>query len=358
MRYPLAALATALLCSTAFAQDAPTGNPAPARPVVSEIVTSATANLRSFPGLIRSAQEVNLAFLAAGRLESRPVRLGERVKAQELVAKLNRSALEDDAAAARAALQAAEAQAQIARQSYARAQELNRRGVAPQSSLEQAQAAMQTSAANALAAQEAVTRAEDAASYANLLAPHDGIITAILAEPGTTVTAGQPIATLASDGAREAVIDIPADYLPLLQPQTKFRILPRSASLMGESRAQTGRLRLIEPVADAGARMHRLRIALEDDSLRLGSLVTVQLDFDESPVLSLPQSALVTDANGGSQVWRVTAQRRLEAVPVTLGPVIEGRAIIRHGITPGDEILTRGAPAAQAGQQVGERIAQ
>lgn len=350
MRYPLAVLMTALLCSSVLAQDPP------ARPVVSEIVTSATANLRSFPGLIRSAQEVNLAFLAAGRLESRPVRLGEHVKAQELVAKLNRTSLEEDAIAARAALQAAQAQAQIARQTYARAQELNRRGVAPQSSLEQAQAAMQASAATALAAQEAVTRAEDAASYASLLAPHDGVIIAILAEPGTTVTAGQPIATLASDGAREAVIDIPADYLPLLQPQTKFRILPRSASLTDDSRVLTGHLRLIEPVADAGARMHRLRIALNDDSPRLGSLITVQLDFDESPVLSLPQSALVSGDDGKALVWRVTAQRLLEAVPVTLGPVIDGRAIIRHGITPGDEILTRGAPAAQAGQRVGERI--
>ncbi len=353
MKYPLSLLLAALLSSTALAQGADT-----ARPVVSEIVTSVSANLRSFPGLIRSAQEVNLAFLAAGRLESRPVNLGDRVKAQDMVAKLNQTSLEEDAAAARAALQAAKAQAQIASQSYARAQELNRRGVAPQSSLEAAQAAMQTSAANALAAQEAVTRAEDAASYATLLAPQNGVITAILAEPGTTVTAGQPIATLASDGAREAVIDIPADYLPLLQPQAKFRILPRSAVTMSESQAQSGRLRLIEPVADAGARMHRLRIALEDDSLRLGSLVTVQLDFDESPMLSLPQSALMQTENGEVQVWRVRPERTLEAVPVALGPVVGDRVIITRGISPGDEILTKGAPAAQAGQSVGERIAQ
>lgn len=351
MKFPLSLLMVVMLSSTALGQV-----PDTARPVVSEIVTSVSANLRSFPGLIRSAQEVNLAFLAAGRLESRPVNLGDRVKASDLVARLNQTSLEEDAAAARAALQAAKAQAQIAQQSYTRAQELHRRGVAPQSSLEAAQAAMQTSAANALAAQEAVTRAEDAASYATLLAPQDGVITAILAEPGTTVTAGQPIATLASDGAREAVIDIPADYLPLLQPQAKFRILPRNTGNMDASQAQSGTLRLIEPVADAGARMHRLRIALEDDSLRLGSLVTVQLDFDESPMLSLPQSAVMQTENGEAQVWRITPDRTLEAVPIALGPVLDGRVIVTRGISPGDEILTKGASAAQAGQSVGERI--
>lgn len=344
-------LAFALSAAPIAAQEA--GTP---RPVVSEIITNASASLRAFPGLVRASQEVNLAFLVGGMLESRDIRLGDAVKAQQLLARLNQTSLADDATAAQANLRAALAQAEIAQQAYARAEELNRRGVASVSVLETAQATMQTSAAAARAAQAAVTRAEDAAAYASLRAPQDGVITAILAEPGTTLTAGQPIATLASAEGREAVIDVPSAYLPLFEPEAKFLISARLGGPSASDHPLAGRVRLIEPVADSAARMHRLRITLDDaDGLRLGSLITARLDLEAEQVLSLPVSALQR-LDSGPQVWRITPERRLEPVPVTLGPEIDGRVIVTKGLHEGDEILTRGIQAAHAGQSVGERI--
>lgn len=344
---PIAALALGSLLALSAplsAQDAP-------RPVYSEVIVPSSANFRSFPGIVKATREVNLAFLAAGTIETRQVRLGDEVAADAIIATLDEGSLRDDAIAARASLRGAEAQASMAQQAYDRVSQLNRNGVAADSNLEAAKAARDTAAAAADAARSAVARAEDAARYATLRAPSAGIITAIHAEPGMTVSAGQPIVTLAAGEGREAVIDVPTAFLPLFSDRMGFSVMPRIAG--GE--AVAGTLRLIEPVADRGARMHRVRVSLDETSLRIGSLVDVSPNLDEGNVVSVPASAIDT-RDGKTRVWRIGEGRVLQPVDVTLGAEIEGRTIVLTGIGEGDEILTRGIQSAEPGQIVGERI--
>ena len=323
-----------------------------ARPVFSEVVTPSAANFRSFPGIVRATREVNLAFLAGGTIDTRPVSLGDAVEGDAVIATLDERSLRDDAVAARASLRAAEAQAAQAKQAYQRVEELNKRGVASTSNLESAKAAMETTTAAADAARSTVARAEDAERYATLRAPAAGIITAIHAEPGATVTAGQPVVTLATNEGREAVIDVPPAYLPLFTRDMQFHVTPRIA---GGEAAVTGTLRLVEPVVDRAARMHRVRIALDRANLRLGSLVDVSPDLREGHIISIPGSA-IDRREEKPRVWRIGEGRKLEPIDVELGPEIEDRVIVTAGLKEGDEILTRGIEAATAGQIVGERI--
>ncbi|MBI1621575.1 efflux RND transporter periplasmic adaptor subunit [Aquamicrobium zhengzhouense] len=346
--FPLIFLAIALSTFPVSAQD-----PASSvrRPVFSEVVAPSAANFRSFPGIVRATREVNLAFLAAGSIETRPVSLGDAVEKDTIIATLDERSLRDDAVAARASLRATEAQSAQAMQGYQRVAELNRRGVASTSNLEAARAAMDTAAAAADAARSTVERAEDAELYATLRAPMAGIVTAIQAEPGATVSAGQPIVTLAASEGREAVIDVPLTYLPLFNQNMQFQVSPR---IVGGKRI-AGTIRLVEPVADRAARMHRVRISLEGNGLRLGSLVDVAVDLGEGRIISVPASA-IDRRESAPRVWRVGPDRKLEPVQVEMGPEIEGRIIVTSGLKEGDEILTRGIEAATAGQIVGERI--
>src|SRR5690606_38813068 len=110
-------------------------------------------------------------------------------------------------------------------------------------------------------------------------------------------------------------------------------------------------------VADSGARLHRLRIALDETPLRLGTLVEVRLIGEAAPLLTLPRDA-VLETGAAPQVWRIAPDRRLEAVTVKTGPEIDGRIIIRDGLKEGDEVLVRGIHAASPGATVGQRIAQ
>ena len=140
------------------------------------------------------------------------------------------------------------------------------------------------------AKQAALANARQTLADCTLTAPAAGIITARSAEPGQIVGAAQTVLTL------------------------------------------PGRFRLIEPVADASTRAHRLRIALADggQSLRLGTLVTARLDQPEAPLLTLPLVALRPDTDP-PQVWSLGLDRRAEAVQVRLGQRLGDRVVIPSG---------------------------
>ena len=81
-------------------------------------------------------------------------------------------------------------------------------GVASQTLLEAADRAFAAAQARLEQAEATLVRAEDILASAILLAPQDGAIIETLVEAGTTVSAGQPVVTLAGAGAREVVIDL------------------------------------------------------------------------------------------------------------------------------------------------------
>jgi len=323
------------------------------RPIVSEIVTGSAIAARGFPGVIAAEVETTLGFQTSGRIESRPVNLGDAVRSGQVLATLDQITLADDVAAAEAGIRAAGAQADFARQSLARAEELFRRGVAPEAALEAAQAKAQASTAAVEAARADLARARDAARFGTLSAPSAGVVSLVLAEPGTVVTPGTPVLRLATEAGREAVIDVPDDMLAVLPPKAQFHVESRGE---GE-RSVEGRLRLVEPVADASTRAHRLRIALADGgaSFRLGSLVTAKLDLPGDLLLTLPIAAVFETADG-PRVWRVGAERRAEAAPVTLGQRLGERVVITSGLSEGDEVLIRGIHSVAKGQVLGPRV--
>ncbi|MBW7920868.1 MAG: efflux RND transporter periplasmic adaptor subunit [Rubellimicrobium sp.] len=320
------------------------------RPVVTEIVTSESQRLRDFPGVIGAEVETAIGFALAGRIETRPVDPGDTVAAGDVLATLDRVTLMQDVAAAEAAVRAAQARAGLAAQTLSRVEELARRNVAPAAQVEAATANRDSTAAALVAANADLDRARDAAGNGILTAPADGVVLAVSAEPGSIVSAGASVVTLATDAGREAVIDVPSDMLAIIGTDARFTIRRRGEDA---GAGTPGTLRLIEPVIGRATRSHRLHISLADpDGLRLGSLVTVSLDVPEDPVLTLPVAAILPD----DAVWRVGDGRRLERVAVTTGAVIGERVVITSGIEAGDEILLRGIHSVGEGQQVGERV--
>ncbi|SOC18980.1 efflux RND transporter periplasmic adaptor subunit [Rhodobacter maris] len=323
------------------------------RPVVSEIVTGSAMTARLFPGVIAATVETPLAFQTAGRIATRPVDLGDSVAAGTVLATLDQVTLAEDVAAAEAGLSAARAEADFAAQSRARAEELHRRGVAPKATLEAAQAKDLSARAAVEAAEADLSRAQDAARYGTLTAPAAGIVSRILAEPGTVVSPGTPVLRLATAAGREAVIDVPDEVLAVLPEAAPFSIAARYEDAL----VTEGRLRLIEPVADPSTRAHRLRITLADEGrgLRLGALVSARLELPQATLLTLPRAA-IWGTQAQPMVWRLDPERRARATAVSLGQQIGPRVVIRSGLAEGDEVAIRGIHSLTEGQQLGARV--
>lgn len=327
---------------------------AAARPVVTEIVTADPTRERSFPGVIEAGTQSVLAFQTLGRLAELPVGPGDTVRAGDVVAVLDQVTLNEDLAAAQAAVSAAEAAAAFARASAARAEELTRRGVAATAQLEKAQAGRDTAEARLAAARADLTRAEDAARFGHLVAPMDGIVLETRAEIGSVLSAGSPVVVLAALTGREAVIDVPSEFVALLPADARFAV----QTGIGKGPVLQARLRLVEPEAGTSLKSRRLRLSLDEvpAQVRLGSLVTASYLAGAAPVMTLPLAALSGPAEA-PQVWRVDpASRAVHAVPVHTGKRLGDRVVIADGIAPGEEIVVRGAGSLSEGEIVGARV--
>ncbi|MWD28931.1 efflux RND transporter periplasmic adaptor subunit [Aquicoccus sp. SCR17] len=350
--HAMAGLAAVVLfvAGAASGQEAP--EPAP-RPVVTEIVSADPTRERTFPGRIEAAHETRLAFQTIGRVAELTVERGDRVEQDEVLATLDRVSLREDLRSARAALDAAEAEADFAARSLERTTTLHERDIATDAQLERARANAEAKEAQVQSARAQLASAQEALSYGRLTAPADGVVLSVEVEQGSVVSAGATVLVLAALDSREAVIDVPSEYLSVLPDEAVFDVTAHAG--MGEP--VTARLRLVDPVAEQSLRSRRLRLALEDPppAFRFGSLVTARYAGKGAPVMTLPRSAVVTD-NGERFVWRITGDpRRVEKVAVQTGAGLADRVEVHDGLSVGDEIVVKGAHSLEDGQRVGPR---
>ncbi|MDO5647738.1 efflux RND transporter periplasmic adaptor subunit [Paracoccus sp. (in: a-proteobacteria)] len=325
------------------------------RPVVSDIIRDHGIEARWLPGVVQSRTQVNLGFETLGRMIARPVDVGARVRAGDLLAELAVDDLQAVTRAARAALATAEVNDRTARAALDRAQALSARNVAPAAQLELAQQAASAAAAAVEQARSALIQAQDAEGFARMTAPFDGVISAVFEAPGTTVGAGVPVLQLSAYDQREAVIDLPEPALRALERGAVFTVWHRNDA----DTQVPAVLDRIDPVADAATRTRRVYLTLPPDApFRLGGLVRARQGPVDTPALSLdPRAVMTTD--DGAFVWRVTrdgAQARVTRVAVTLGPEMAGRVPVLSGLNPGDEIVLRGVNSLTDGHIVGRRL--
>ncbi len=337
-----------------FAFSAMAEHSAPARPVHSEIIGATAATARDFIGTVAARTEVDLGFPASGTITSRPVSLADIVQKGDVLAQLDPEALEAGAWAARAGVVIATQQLKSAQDAENREQILVERGVESQARLQDAERKLAAAEARLEQAKSQLVRAEDLLDLATLRAPYDGVITLVLAEPGASVSAGQPILRLAATDEREVVIDLSEEEWALL-PQNA--VLDARLLAISQMQAQI-RLRSVDPVADTRTRTRRGHFSLLEApaEFRIGALVLASPRQSDLQVITIPSSA-VFDENGASHVWRITRpDGRVHKAAITLGEVVGTRAIVLSGLQKGDEVITKGIHSIKEGQIVGPRV--
>jgi RND family efflux transporter MFP subunit len=192
-----------------------------------------------------------------------------------------------------------------------------------------------------------------------LKADKAGIVTAVVAEPGQVVNAGQAIITLAHSGETEIAVAVPeqdAGFLAVGQPA--------KITLWAGPRASfAGKIREIAGQADAASRTYAIRIAVSDPPaiMRLGMTATVALRIDDqAAALVVPLWAL-TEADGSPVVFVVDpANKTVRKTSVTLAGTAEDGVRIASGLNAGDWVVTAGVQFLRDGMRVrlpGERQA-
>ena len=345
---PLAALSALVLLAGCNANTAPA--PKSERPVQVQTVSFAEETAaREFVGVVRARYETDLGFRVAGKIVTRVVNVGDRVKAGDIVAKLDPQDLKLQVESAEAEQAAAASNLAQATTDLERYTTLRTRGYASVADFDRKKWTKDEAEGRLERARRSLDLARNQLGYGDLKADADGIITATLAEPGQVVAIGQAVARLAHRGEKEAVVALPETWLG------EARKLDATVTLWSDrDRKFSARLRELSPQADPASRTYAARFTIPDadDSVAFGMTASVSLArASAAPVARLPLSAIL-NRGSGPLVYMVDQSGALVQRPVTVLSFTEDSALVTAGINGGDKIVTLGVQKLEAGLKV------
>ena len=160
-------------------------------------------------GEVQARFRADLSFRVSGRVLARLVDVGAHVNAGDLLARLDPAEQQADFDAATAGVAAAEAQLRVAQATFDRQNHLLSSGFTTRVAYDQAQEQLRTAQSTLESAKAELGRTREALGDTELHARAAGVITARNLEVGQVVQAAQSVFTLAQDGERDAVFDVP-----------------------------------------------------------------------------------------------------------------------------------------------------
>jgi len=301
-------------------------------------------------GRIEAEDQVDLGFRISGRLLENTGRLGDRVEAGQLVARLEPQNEMNQLRSAQANLAAAQAALTQAQNHFERQDTLLKQGWTTRANHDQATKAMQTAQAQVDSAEAQLKAARDLVSFTKLIADAPGVITAVGPRAGAVVQAGQMIVTLARKDGRDAVFDVPAQLIRSAPPDPQIVVgLTDDPSVTAQ-----GRVREVSPQANPVTRTFDVKVGLTDPpaAMQLGATVTGRMEMEAFPVIDIPASAL-TRFNQQPAVWIVdpssltVSPRNVEVLrydPATVA--------VSQGLDAGEIVVTAGVQVLHPGQKV------
>jgi multidrug efflux system membrane fusion protein len=324
------------------------------RPVkVVRIGDEATARVMSFAGEVRARYETILAFRVSGKMIHRPVEVGDLVHKGQRLARLDSKDYQLGTDALHAQLKSAQAEQDFARDDLTRYRELlNLRVISP-AEFDRHETAYITARERVAALNAQLSHATNQLQYTDLLADRDGVVTALEAEIGQVVAAGQPIVKLARLDEKEIHIDIPEQRVAGIELHQNVRV----TLWAGDDRQIMARIREIAAAADPASRTYRVKATLLDgqNEARLGKTATVWVPLTTTPRIAVPLSAVFTPQNepGRPRVWLVDEEAgTVRSVPVQLGEALEGERIVVAGVVSGQLVVSAGGQRLAEGQAV------
>jgi RND family efflux transporter MFP subunit len=304
-------------------------------------------------GSVQARYEVDQAFRVGGKVVSRKIDIGQKVRQGDVIAVLDNTDYKLAAETAQQQFVAAQTQARQAESDRKRLSALKGDGSVSVSDEEKAQSNAQTTSASAEASARALDLARNRLEYTTLRASQDGVVTSLKFEVGQVVAEGQPIVSIAKDIEPEIVVNVPEDQL------TAFKASRYKAALTSApDQAFDVVLRELAPQAAATTRTFRARLKpATPRPLPLGASATLVVEraVAETGVASIPAAA-ITQNNGQPAVWVV---RREGAEPVgtvgLVGVLVRGYRnddVLVSGPAAGDLVVSAGVQKMAPGLKV------
>ena len=326
-------------------------------------------------GYVVAQRKAAISSKATGRLEWLGVAEGSRVKAGDLIARIDNRDVIAQSQSADAAARAAEAlvrQAEVERQNaqveYRRSDELVGKGFVSRSALDtakarldRAQAAVASAQANLNAARANARNAQVAVDYTEIRAPFDGVILSKSANVGDLVTpfsnatdSKGAVVSMADMSTLEVEADVSESSLGKISVGQPAEIV---LDALPDARFR-GRISRIVPTVDRAKATVMTKVKFDAIDQRILPEMSAKVSFLSQEVTAEQQKPLVAvnpDAivqRDGRTVVFVVRDGHAVAVAVTPGAKLGDATAVTGDVKAGEKAVAKPAPSLASGMAV------
>lgn len=283
-------------------------------------------------GTVRARLHATLEARLSGRIDALPVVLGQRVKAGELLARV-------DAAEINARLEQAEASLEHAERELKRLSVLFEKRSVSQADYEAAQARHRV-------ARGALAEAKAMMSYVEVRAPFDGVVAKKWADVGDLAAPGKPLISFEDPSELQLEADVPQTIVAHVRRDEQ--LIARVDGVSGELAGKVTELSL---TADPVSRTFRVKVDLTPQpGLSPGQFARLLVPVGTTDSLRVPASAVVQ--RGQLEIVFGVENRHALFHLVKTGQRIGDELEILSGLNAGDAVVVEGAAQLTDGQLV------
>jgi RND family efflux transporter MFP subunit len=340
-------LAALMAAGLAACGEAPAPKPAPR----GEPLKTAAVELRdvelttSAEAVLEAVHQSTVSAQIAGRVVDLRFDVGDYVKKGEVIVRIDERAAGQALAASEAQVLEAQAALANARANYERSRQLLAQKFISQAALDQAEAASKAAQARVSALIAGAGLAATERSFATVVAPYSGVVSARHIELGEMATPGRPLMTGFDPSTLRVVATVPQAQVAAIQAGGKARIEVPSLGRWVNVKAMT-----IVPAADPRTHTTRVRLELpaEVRGVYPGVYARVHFVIGRAPRLLAPRIAVLKRSEV-TAVYVVDGDGRVRLRQIRLGSAGDEASVeVLAGLKPGERVALEPIKAGMA----------
>jgi multidrug efflux system membrane fusion protein len=299
-------------------------------------------------GNVQARSTVAIKARIDGQLMEAAVGEGQKVKAGDLLFRLDSRPLAAQLRQAEANMARDRANLEKAIADAARFESLAQKGISPKTRLEEAETSVAALQAAVRASEAAVEVARLNLEYATIKSPIDGRVGSILLAPGNMVKANdtQAILMITEVSPINVAFALPEQHLGELRARLggPEPLLVEVTAQGDDATSEKGELFFINNTVDqtTGTILVMARFANRDERLVPGQFVKARVLMTTLPDAVVAPSRGIQINQHGHYVWVVKPDMTAALRSVTIGPEIGAETVISRGLDAGEGIVVDG----------------
>lgn len=297
-------------------------------------------------GRVQAQESVTLRARVDGQVQDVLMKEGARVRAGDVLVRLDAAEFRTRLAQAEAALAREEAQLANARTELARFETLKERHFVSDDMLRASRTNVASLAAGVKGAQAALEAARLQLAHTVVRAPFDGRVGARVVSPGTAVRVNDTVLAVVNRlHPVQVAFAVPERFLGYLQPLREGRRLPLTLTADSDRSLRIeGEADFIDNAVDVTSGTIQVKATLpnRDERLTPGAFVRVSLALDTLPAAIVVPVAALQQNGERITLYVVDAEGRAQLREVSVRDQREGVAVIGSGLAAGERVVVDG----------------